>query len=194
MFTNTVPVDAYRGAGRPESNYLVERLVDAAARELGIDRVELRRRNMVPSSAMPHATPVGKTYDSGDFRDGAGCGAEADGLRRLRRARAPRPRGAASGAASASPIIWKRPGRSRPSARKSASPTMASSMSMSARNPPARATRPPTSSLPSQRLGIDGEKIRIRQGDTDTIPVGGGTGGARSLYSEGQAILLTADR
>src|ERR1700712_5437415 len=63
-----MPVDAYRGAGRPEANYLVERLVDAAARELGIDRIELRRRNMVPPSAMPHATPVGKTYDSGDFQ------------------------------------------------------------------------------------------------------------------------------
>ena len=67
VFTHTVPVDAYRGAGRPESNYLLERLVDAAARELDIDRAELRRRNMVPSSAMPHATPVGKTYDTGDF-------------------------------------------------------------------------------------------------------------------------------
>ncbi len=67
VFTNTVPVDAYRGAGRPESNYLVERLIDAAARELGIDRVEIRRRNMVPPSAMPHKTPVGKEYDSGDF-------------------------------------------------------------------------------------------------------------------------------
>src|SRR6185436_7052873 len=67
VFTHTMPVDAYRGAGRPEANYLVERLVDAAARELRIDRVELRRRNMVPPSAMPHATPVGKTYDSGDF-------------------------------------------------------------------------------------------------------------------------------
>ena len=68
VFTNTVPVDAYRGAGRPESNYLVERLVDAAARELSIDKVELRRRNMVLPDAMPHATPVGKSYDSGDFR------------------------------------------------------------------------------------------------------------------------------
>ena len=67
VFTHTMPVDAYRGAGRPESNYLLERLVDAAARELNIDRAELRRRNMVPQSAMPHATPVGKTYDTGDF-------------------------------------------------------------------------------------------------------------------------------
>ncbi|MEI7714133.1 MAG: xanthine dehydrogenase family protein molybdopterin-binding subunit, partial [Rhodospirillales bacterium] len=68
VFTHTVPVDAYRGAGRPEANYLVERLVDAAARELGVDRAELRRRNMVGPEAMPHSTPVGKTYDSGDFR------------------------------------------------------------------------------------------------------------------------------
>ncbi|MEO8713934.1 MAG: xanthine dehydrogenase family protein molybdopterin-binding subunit, partial [Acetobacteraceae bacterium] len=67
VFTNTVPVDAYRGAGRPEANYLVERLIDAAARELVVDRAELRRRNMVPPSAMPHSTPVGKVYDSGDF-------------------------------------------------------------------------------------------------------------------------------
>ncbi|MBV9539497.1 MAG: xanthine dehydrogenase family protein molybdopterin-binding subunit, partial [Acidisphaera sp.] len=68
VFTNTVPVDAYRGAGRPESNYLVERLIDQAARDRGVDRVELRRSNMVTPDAMPHKTPVGKTYDSGDFR------------------------------------------------------------------------------------------------------------------------------
>ncbi|MGH7211136.1 MAG: xanthine dehydrogenase family protein molybdopterin-binding subunit, partial [Acetobacteraceae bacterium] len=67
VFTNTVPVDAYRGAGRPESNYLVERLVDAAARELGIDAVELRRRNMVTPAEMPYRTPVGETYDCGEF-------------------------------------------------------------------------------------------------------------------------------
>ena len=84
VFTNTVPVDAYRGAGRPESNYLVERLVDAAARELGIDKVELRRRNMVLPEAMPHSTPVGKTYDSGDFRRRAGRGDRTHGLRRVR--------------------------------------------------------------------------------------------------------------
>ena len=68
VFTNTVPVEAYRGAGRPEANYLVERLIDTAARELKMDRAELRRRNMVTPEAMPHSTPVGKTYDSGDFR------------------------------------------------------------------------------------------------------------------------------
>lgn len=67
VFTNTVPVDAYRGAGRPEANYVLERLVDTAAAELGIDRAELRKRNFIPASAMPYTTPVALEYDTGDF-------------------------------------------------------------------------------------------------------------------------------
>jgi carbon-monoxide dehydrogenase large subunit len=67
VFTNTLPTDAYRGAGRPEACYVLERLVDRAARELGLDRAELRRRNLVPAEAMPYATPIGPVYDSGDF-------------------------------------------------------------------------------------------------------------------------------
>jgi len=66
-FTNTVPVDAYRGAGRPESNYLVERLMDAAARELGQDPIAFRRANMVQPSAMPYRSAMGEVYDSGEF-------------------------------------------------------------------------------------------------------------------------------
>src|SRR3546814_7704866 len=67
VFTNTSPVSAYRGAGRPEGNYYMERLVDTAAREMGIDRVELRRRNHIPAEAIPYDTCSGLTYDSGDF-------------------------------------------------------------------------------------------------------------------------------
>jgi carbon-monoxide dehydrogenase large subunit len=67
VFTNTMPTGPYRGAGRPEANYLMERLVEAAARQTGIDAVELRRRNLVPPEAMPYATPVGTTIDSGEF-------------------------------------------------------------------------------------------------------------------------------
>src|SRR5207249_11888353 len=67
VFSNTVPTDAYRGAGRPEACYVLERLADQAARELGIDRAEIRRRNLIPVSAMPYKTPVGPTYDCGDF-------------------------------------------------------------------------------------------------------------------------------
>jgi aerobic carbon-monoxide dehydrogenase large subunit len=67
VFTNTVPVDAYRGAGRPEACYVVERLVDTAAREMGIDPAELRRRNFIPKDGYPYQTPVALTYDSGDY-------------------------------------------------------------------------------------------------------------------------------
>jgi aerobic carbon-monoxide dehydrogenase large subunit len=67
VVTNTPPVGAYRGAGRPEGNYYMERLVDTAAAELGIDRIVLRRRNHIPEAAMPHKAPSGTTYDSGEF-------------------------------------------------------------------------------------------------------------------------------
>ena len=171
VFTNTVPVDAYRGAGRPESNYLVERLVDAAARELNIDRVELRRRNMVLPSAMPHSTPVGKSYDSGDFRivlDAATAHMDYAGFP-ARRAAA-----AAKG---------KRRGLG-----------LAYYLEATGGDPTERAEiRFADDGFVDVYVGTDGDKIRIRQGDTDTIPVGGGTGGARSLYSEGQAILLTSE-
>ncbi len=67
VVTNTVPVDAYRGAGRPEACYVLERLADAAARKLNLDRVEIRRRNLIPVEAMPYQTPIGPTYDCGNF-------------------------------------------------------------------------------------------------------------------------------
>ncbi|NGM20495.1 xanthine dehydrogenase family protein molybdopterin-binding subunit [Roseomonas stagni] len=67
VFTHTVPVDAYRGAGRPEATYLLERLMDVAAREIGMDRVEFRKKNFIPVDAFPYQTPVALQYDSGDY-------------------------------------------------------------------------------------------------------------------------------
>jgi aerobic carbon-monoxide dehydrogenase large subunit len=67
VLTNAAPLGPYRGAGRPEAIYLIERLIDKAARRTGIDRIELRRRNMIPPSAMPYRTPTGQVYDSGEF-------------------------------------------------------------------------------------------------------------------------------
>jgi carbon-monoxide dehydrogenase large subunit len=192
VFTNTVPVDAYRGAGRPESNYLVERLVDAAARELGVDRVELRRRNMVTPEAMPHSTPVGKTYDSGDFRivlDAA--------LLKMDYAGFPERRATAAAAGKRRGI-----GLAYYLEATGGDPTERAEIRFAedgfvdvyvGTQSTGQGHETAYVQLTAAQLGIDGEKIRIRQGDTDTIPVGGGTGGARSLYSEGQAILLTAD-
>ncbi len=189
VFTNTVPVDAYRGAGRPESNYLVERLVDAAARELHIDPVELRRRNMVLPDAMPHATPVGKSYDSGDFRvvlDAA--------TRHMDYAGFPARKAAAAAAGKRRGL-----GLAYYLEATGGDPTERAEIRFAddgfvdvyvGTQSTGQGHETAYVQLTANNLGIDGDKIRIRQGDTDTIPVGGGTGGARSLYSEGQAILL----
>ncbi|MDR3532400.1 MAG: xanthine dehydrogenase family protein molybdopterin-binding subunit, partial [Rhodopila sp.] len=192
VFTNTVPVDAYRGAGRPESNYLVERLVDAAARELKIDKVELRRRNMVLPSAMPHATPVGKVYDSGDFRivlDAATSRMDYAGFAARRSAAAAKGKRRGLGLAYYLEATGGDP-TERAEIRFADDGFVDVYVGTQSTG---QGHETAYVQLTADQLGIDGDKIRIRQGDTDTIPVGGGTGGARSLYSEGQAILLTSE-
>ena len=192
VFTNTVPVDAYRGAGRPEANYLVERLVDAAAREMQIDRIELRKRNLVPPSAMPHATPVGKTYDSGDFRvvlDAALAKMDYAGFEARRGAAAARGKRRGLGLA----YYLEATGGDPTERAEIRFPDDGFVDVYVGTQSTGQGHETAYVQLTATRLGIDGDMIRIRQGDTDTIPVGGGTGGARSLYSEGQAIVKTAD-
>ena len=191
VFTHTVPVDAYRGAGRPESNYVVERLIDAAAAEIGMDRIEIRRRNMVAPSAMPYVTAMQQTYDSGDFQrvlDAALEKMDWAGFegRRASSARRGMKRGigmsyyleATGGAPSERAEIRF--------ADDGFVDVFVGTQSSGQGHETAYVQ------LTVDQLGIDGDKVRIKQGDTDAIPTGGGTGGARSLYSEGQAILVTA--
>ncbi|SHJ78890.1 carbon-monoxide dehydrogenase large subunit [Roseomonas rosea] len=190
VLTNTVPVDAYRGAGRPESNYLVERLIDAAARETGIDRIEIRRRNMVPASAMPHTTPVGQTYDSGEFVqvmdhaleqiDWAGFPA--------RRAEAAA-RGKRRGIGLAYYLEATGGSDSERAEVRFAKDGMVEVLVGTQSTGQGHETA--YVMITANELGIPVEKIRVIQGDSDEIPTGGGTGGARSLYSEGTALLAT---
>ncbi len=191
VFTNTVPVDAYRGAGRPESNYVVERLIDAAAAEVGIDRVELRRRNMVKPGAMPYVTAMNQTYDSGDFHkvlDAALQKIDWAGFEGRR-------------ASSARRGMKRGIGMSYYLEATGGGPTERAEIRFAedgfvdvfvGTQSTGQGHETAYVQLTVDQLGVDGAKVRIRQGDTDTIPVGGGTGGARSLYSEGQAILITA--
>lgn len=192
VFTHTAPVDAYRGAGRPESNYLLERLVDAAAHELNIDRAELRRRNMVPPLAMPHTTPVGKTYDSGDFPmvlDAALKQMDYAGFAARRAEAAKRGKRRGIGLSYYLEVTMGDP-TERAEIRFADDGFVDLYVGTQSTG---QGHETGYIQLVSQRLGIDGEKVRVRQGDTDSIPTGGGTGGSRSLYSEGQAILITAD-
>ena len=190
-FTNTVPVDAYRGAGRPESNYLVERLIDAAAHETGIDRIELRRRNMVPPSAMPYLTAMNQTYDSGDFQrvlDAALEKMDWAGFEGRRAAAAARGKKRGIGMAYYLEATGGAP-TERAEIRFAEDGYVDVYVGTQSTG---QGHETAYVQLTADQLGIDGDLIRIRQGDTDTIPVGGGTGGARSLYSEGQAILVTS--
>ncbi len=191
LFTNTVPVDAYRGAGRPEANYVVERLVDAVARELGIDRVELRRRNMVTPDRMPHRTPMGKIYDSGDFRivlDHATKTVDWAGFEKRRTEAARRGKRRGIGMAYYLEATGGAP-TERAEIRFAEDGFVDVYVGTQSTG---QGHETAYVQLTVDQLGVPGEKVRVRQGDTDTIPVGGGTGGARSLYSEGQAILATA--
>ena len=191
VFTNTVPVDAYRGAGRPESNYLVERLIDAAAREIGMDRVEIRRQNMVLPEAMPHKTPVGKLYDSGDFRivlDAALAKVDWAGFESRRAEAAARGKRRGIGLAYYLEATGGAP-TERAEIRFAEDGYVDVYVGTQSTG---QGHETAYVQLTVDQLGVDGDRVRIHQGDTDTIPVGGGTGGARSLYSEGQAILATA--
>ena len=191
VFTHTVPVDAYRGAGRPESNYLVERLIDAAAAEVGIDRIELRRRNMVAPSAMPYVTAMNQTYDSGDFQRVLDAALEKMDWAGFEGRRA----------SSARRGMKRGIGMSYYLEATGGSPSERAEIRFAddgfvdvfvGTQSTGQGHETAYVQLTVDQLGIDGDKVRIRQGDTDSIPTGGGTGGARSLYSEGQAILVTA--
>ena len=103
VYTNTNPMRPYRGNGRPEFAYVIERMVDDAADELGIDPVELRRRNMIPPEAMPFKSGLTFTYDCGEFAKNLDMALRARRRRRVRSAAAPKRGRAADCAASASP-------------------------------------------------------------------------------------------
>ena len=191
VFTNTVPVDAYRGAGRPESNYIVERLIDAAANETGRDRIAIRRHNMVPPSAMPYRTAMDQTYDSGDFErvlDAALEKIDWAGFEARRAASERRGRKRGIGMAY---YLEATGGADSERAEIRFSDDDHVDVYVGTQSS-GQGHETAYVQLIADQLGIDGNKVRIRQGDTDAIPTGGGTGGARSLYSEGQAILVTA--
>ncbi len=191
VFTNTVPVDAYRGAGRPESNYVVERVIDAAAAELGMDRIAIRKLNMVKPDAMPYVSAMNQLYDSGDFERVLDAALEKTDWAGFETRRA----------ASAARGKKRGIGMSYYLEATGGAPTERAEIRFAddgfvdvfvGTQSSGQGHETAYVMLIGDQLGIDGDKVRIRQGDTDAIPTGGGTGGARSLYSEGQAILVTA--
>ena len=198
IFTNTVQTAAYRGAGRPEATYALERTIDIAARELGLDPFELRMRNLIPPEAMPFRTALVFNYDCGDFAGNMDDGGGPHRPPRFRRPAAPPPKPAARCAASASPTRSRwRAGRSAGRARTCpASPstpdgtlTLACGIMSTGQGLETAMTQ-----LVAERLGIPTERIRYRQGDTDSLPFGRGSGGSSSLAVGGAAVSVALDR
>jgi carbon-monoxide dehydrogenase large subunit len=193
IFTNTVPVDAYRGAGRPEAMYLIERLVNKAAAALGVAPEELRRRNFVPAEAMPYTTPTGLVYDSGDFAailDGAKKKADWDGFPARREAAKSRGRLAGIGMACYVEMTGGAPTEDAEIVFNADNTVSVAVGTMS--NGQGHETA--FAQLLAERLGVDFDKIEVVMGDTDRVKTGGGTGGSRSLHAEGGAIVVTTDK
>lgn len=180
VFTNTVSVDAYRGAGRPEAIYVIERMVDEAARQFGMDPVELRRRNFIGKADMPFTTAIGATYDSGDFARGlkeAMKLIDSDGFQERCAKSAERGRLRGMGTAYYIENAGSGPvetGRLSVDGDGRATFTIGTQD-----NGQGHATA--YGQIIAGRLGIDIGDIRVIQGDTDIVKTGAGTGGSRSL-------------
>jgi len=193
VFTNTVPVDAYRGAGRPEAIYVIERLVDAAARETGMDPAELRRLNFIKPEAMPYTTAMGLAYDSGDFAalmDAALAYADNAGFE-ARRAAA-RKAGKLRGIGIAYYIEVCGGGmEERASVR--IEPKGGVTVIVGSQNN-GQGHETAYAQLVEERLGVPFENIRVLQGDTDVVGFGRGTGGSRALAVCGNAVMAASEK
>src|SRR5262245_17307457 len=193
VFTNTVPVDAYRGAGRPEAAYAIERLIDYAARELGVAPQELRRRNFIPPAAMPYQTPLGLNYDSGEFArnmDQALAAADLAGFP-ARRA-ASREQGRYRGLGHA---VYIEQSGFQPDefAELRFDPSGTLTILMGTQSS-GQGHQTAYTQLAVEQLGVAPEKVRVLQGDTAAISFGRGTGGSRSLPVGGASLAQAADK
>jgi aerobic carbon-monoxide dehydrogenase large subunit len=180
IYTHTVPVDAYRGAGRPEAAYVLERLVDACARKLGIAPEELRARNFVKPEQMPYHTHTDRDYDVGDF-EGAmrACLKKADQTGFKRRADDARARGKIRGFGFASYVECTAWGEGEEGSvgleRNGDFTVLIGTQSTGQGHETAYAQ------IVAQYLDVPIEHVKVVQGDTDRIPTGNGTGGSRSI-------------
>jgi carbon-monoxide dehydrogenase large subunit len=201
--TNKVPVGPYRGAGRPEAAYLVERMVDLAARELGIDPVEMRRRNLIPPDRFPYRTPLGFTYDSGNYRaaleracvliayDAATHDTAKDGSRLLpngHRHRDGRLRGVGVSmyVERAGSGLWE-----------GAAATVTPAGRVIVRigsNPHGQGHETIFAQIAADALQIDAADVTVEHGDSAVVPRGVGTFGSRSTTIGGSAVFVVLEK
>ena len=192
VFTNAAPLGPYRGAGRPEAIYVIERLIDGAARKLGIDRVTLRRRNFIPPSAMPYQTAIGPTYDSGEFEasmdkalrlsDWSGFAERRDASRKNGKLRGI---GMCCFLEVAGGIL-----NEKADLRFERDGTAAVRVGVQAMGQGHLTTFP---RVIAKRLGIDIRKVKLIEGDSDEVPDGTPSVASRSLMMAGSASAIACD-
>lgn len=187
VFTNSVPVDAYRGAGRPEAAYVVERLVDAAARKLGMTPDAIRRKNFIPPAALPYTTATGKVYDSGDFAGHMKRAMEIAAWKDFpKRARAARKDGLVRGIGMGTYVevcgtIGEETAQVRLDPNGDVSVLIGSQSS-------GQGHQTAYAQLVSEQFGLPMERVHVFQGDTDLIATGLGTGGSSAIPSGGVSV------
>jgi carbon-monoxide dehydrogenase large subunit len=192
VFTNTAPVDAYRGAGRPEASYLIERIVDVAARETGLGPAEFRRRNFIAPEAMPYKTAMGLVYDTGEFARLMTRAMElADWSGFEARRKEARKRGKLRGIGMAY-YVERCGGGLEERAELRITPQGEVTVLIGTQSN-GQGHETAYAQIVEDRLGIPFEKIRVVQGDTDVIATGRGTGGSRSLPVGGNAVVRASE-
>ncbi|WP_160123391.1 xanthine dehydrogenase family protein molybdopterin-binding subunit [Rhodovarius lipocyclicus] len=206
VFTNTVPVDAYRGAGRPEATFLLERLVDVVARDTGLDRLEIRRRNFIKPDQFPYQTPVALQYDSGDYFSTLEMGLKAADwagfeARRAAAAAQGKLRGIgistyleACGIAPSAVVgaLGARAGLYEVGTIR-VHPTGSVTV-LTGTHSHGQGHETTLAQLVCEQLGVPFDKVEIVHGDTAKIPFGMGTYGSRSLAVGGSAMVKAMDK
>ncbi len=193
VLTNTMTTAPYRGGSRPEPIYVTETIIDQAARELGIEPAELRRRNTIPASAMPFTTALQQTYDSGDFvKNLEDCLALAGYDRAAERREAASKRGKLLGIGVATAVAATG-GRDYEHAEIRFDPA-GGVVLMTGSMDHGQGHGTTFKQILSEKLGIDADLIRYRYGDSDLVTMGIGTFGSRSAQLAGSAIVVAADR
>ena len=192
VLTTTAATGAYRGAGRPEAAFVIERLVDGAARALTLDPVELRRRNFIPRDAFPYRTPTGLTYDSGNYAASLAHALERAGYAALRQEqRAARARGELHGVGVATYVEPSAAGWESGAVRVERSGRVTVTTGSCASGQGHETT---FAQIVADRLGVRPDEIRVRAGSTDGAPQGIGTSGSRSTVLGGSALVRASDR
>ncbi len=188
VFTNTTPISAYRGAGRPEANYYMERLIETAAKEMGIDRMELRMRNHIRPDQIPYKAPSGQNYDSGNFSAILKNGLKfSDWENYETRREISRKKGLLRGIGVSNYLEVTAPVETEMGGIRFEENGDITIITGTLDYGQGHAA--PFAQVLHSQLGVPFEKIRLLQGDSDELITGGGTGGSKSIMASGGAIV-----